>query len=71
MISLIRHIEVCVKNSKSKFTNLNYYKKKKYILLLFVFSSLAIVSCEKEDDHDDHDGHDHASAIIETNNNIA
>jgi len=44
---------------------------KKYILLLFVFSSLAIFSCEKEDDHDDHDGHDHASAIIETNNNIA
>lgn len=44
---------------------------KKYILLLFVFSSLAFVSCEKEDDHDDDDGHDHASAIIEINNDIA
>lgn len=44
---------------------------KKYLLLLFVFTSLAIVSCEKDDDHDDHDDHDHASAIIEINNDIA
>ena len=44
---------------------------KKYLLLLFAFSSLAIVSCEKDEDHDDHDGHDHAAAIVVANDNIA
>ncbi len=34
---------------------------KKYLyLLMFVFTSFALVSCEKDDhDHDDHDDHDH------------
>ena len=45
--------------NKSKFINLNFYTMKKYLLLLFAFTSLAVVSCEKEDDNDDHDGHDH------------
>ena len=29
-------------------------------ILMFAFTSLALVSCEKDDhDHDDHDDHDH------------
>ena len=33
---------------------------KKYLLLfMFVFSTLAVVSCGKDDDHDDHDHDDH------------
>lgn len=41
---------------------------KKYLLLLFAFTSLAIVSCEKDDDHD---GHDHAAVVLEIEENLA
>jgi len=44
---------------------------KKYLLLLFAFSSIALVSCEKDDDHDDHDDHDHMAAIVVADDNIA
>jgi hypothetical protein len=44
---------------------------KKYLLLLFAFTSLAVVSCEKEDDHDDHDGHDHSAILIDDSQNLA
>jgi len=44
---------------------------KKYLLLFFAFTSFAIVSCEKDDDHDDHEGHDHAAVIFETEENLA
>ena len=44
---------------------------KKYLLRLFAFTSLAIVSCEKDDDHDDHDGHDHAAVVLEIEENLA
>ena len=44
---------------------------KKYLLLLFAFTSLAIVSCEKDDDHDDHDVHDHAAVVLEIEENLA
>ena len=45
---------------------------KKYLLLLFAFSSFAIVSCEKDDHEDgDHDYHDHIAAIVVVNDNIA
>ncbi|MDG2109068.1 MAG: hypothetical protein P8J71_03875 [Flavobacteriaceae bacterium] len=43
---------------------------KKYLLLLFAFTSLAVVSCE-EDDHDDHEGHDHSSLVLDSSSNIA
>ena len=43
---------------------------KKYLLLLFAFSSIALVSCEKDDDHDDHDDHDHMEAIFVAVDNI-
>jgi len=42
----------------------------KYLLLLFAFTSLAIVSCE-DDDHDDHEGHDHGSIILKSDQNLA
>jgi hypothetical protein len=57
--------------NKSKFINLNFYTMKKYLLLLFAFTSLAVVSCEKDDDHDDHDGHDHSAIIIDDSENLA
>lgn len=44
---------------------------KKYLLLLFAFSSIALVSCEKDDDHDDNDDHDHMAAIVVADDNIA
>ena len=44
---------------------------KKYLLLLFAFTSLAVVSCEKEDDNDDHDGHDHSAILIDDSQNLA
>lgn len=43
---------------------------KKYLLLLFAFTSLAVVSCE-DDDHDDHEGHDHSSLVLDSSSNIA
>ena len=43
---------------------------KKYLLLLFAFTSLAVISCE-DDDHDDHEGHDHSSLVIDSSSNIA
>ena len=43
---------------------------KKYLLLLFAFASLAIVSCE-DDVHDDHEGHDHGAIILKSDQNLA
>jgi quercetin dioxygenase-like cupin family protein len=33
---------------------------------MFVFSTLAVVSCGKDDDHDDHDhdDHDHIAYVV-------
>jgi hypothetical protein len=56
---------------QKKLSNFNFITMKKYLLLLFAFTSLAIVSCEKDDDHDDHDGHDHATVVLEIEENLA
>ena len=41
---------------------------KKYLLFtLFAFTTLAVVSCSKDDDHDDHDhdgDHDHIVNVV-------
>ena len=43
---------------------------KNYIyLLMFAFVSLALISCDKDDDHDDHhddDGHDHIAYVAKS-----
>ena len=51
--------------------DLNFFKMKKYLLLLFAFSAFTVISCEKDDDHDDHDGHDHSALIVDAPASIA
>jgi len=43
---------------------------KKYLLLLFAFSAITVISCE-DDDHDDHEGHDHSALVVDAPANIA
>ena len=43
---------------------------KKIISLLFLSMFIAMLACNKDDDHDDHDGHDHGSIVLIDDSNL-